>query len=160
MPRAAALAFVVSTVLPLAGCAASTGDVPGGSSPEPGPPPAAAAPPSLVSGAYTEDQAARGAEVFGSLCGECHDTIEFRGADFFFNWEGSTVGRFVQVVSETMPEDDPGGLSREQYLDVAAYVLRLNDYPAGATPLPDEPEALAALVFERPGAAPSPAARR
>lgn len=158
-PRRATVA-VFPLVLVAAGCAASAGEA---QDPRPadGAEPSRAA--TLADGAYSADQAARGAELFGQVCGDCHATREFRGTDFFFAWEGSTVGRFVQVVAETMPEDDPGGLPMDQYLAVAAYVLELNEYPAGASPLPDDPAYLAGLRITRPTAPPpadSPAIAR
>ncbi|MEQ9568811.1 MAG: hypothetical protein RLN75_01365 [Longimicrobiales bacterium] len=145
--------------LVLVGCAASGADPAPSPSAAPSSAPAASARAStLADGAFSAEQAARGAELFGQVCGDCHATREFRGTDFFFAWEGSTVGRFVQVVAETMPEDDPGGLPMDQYLAVAAYVLDLNDFPAGSSPLPDDADYLGSLRIARPGAAPLPTA--
>lgn len=150
--RVSALALVAL----FAGCAASSGD--GSSAPSPAAsapddPGGAARAATLADGAFSAEQASRGGELFGQVCGECHAAREFRGSDFFFAWEGSTVGRFVQVVSETMPEDDPGGLPMDQYLALAAYVLQLNEFPAGASPLPADAEYLATLRIARPGEA-------
>lgn len=105
---------------------------------------------SLAAGVYTDEQASEGRSAFRSVCGECHDAIEFRGVDFMFEWEGSTVGRFVRLVSETMPDDNPGSVPLEQVVAVAAYVLQLNDYPAGTSPLTTDLEVLSGLRFERP----------
>ena len=44
-----------------------------------------------------------------------------------------------------MPENDPGGLKKEEYADVLAYILRINAYPAGYDELPTDPEALKKL---------------
>jgi hypothetical protein len=62
------------------------------------------------------------------------------------------VGRFVERVVKTMPENDPGSLEMAQYIDVAAYVLSLNGFPTGAAELSADPEALDRIVIE--GAAP------
>jgi hypothetical protein len=35
-----------------------------------------------------------------------------------------------------MPFTEPGKLSRQQYIDIAAYVLKVNGYPAGTVELP------------------------
>jgi mono/diheme cytochrome c family protein len=104
----------------------------------------------LADGAFSAEQAARGSEVFRNVCSECHDASEFRGTDFMFDWEGSTVGRFVRLVSETMPDDNPGSVPIEQVVAVAAYVLELNDYPAGASELTTDLDQLSMLRFERP----------
>lgn len=155
-PRVLTLATISITVGWLAGCASTgSGD---GSEPASVPVPASlpespqtAAPMTLADGAYSAEQAARGSDVFKDTCSECHDTFEFRGSDFMFDWEGSTVGRFVRLVSETMPEDNPGSVPIEQVVAVTAYVLQLNDYPAGASPLTTELDALSGLRFDRPG---------
>jgi hypothetical protein len=48
-----------------------------------------------------------------------------------------------------MPMDKPGSLTRAQYAAVIAYMLRLNQYPAGGTELPSEDAALKRIRFER-----------
>jgi hypothetical protein len=53
------------------------------------------------------------------------------GSQFQFSWDRRTVGDLYEHISETMPEDDPGSLTRQQYVDVVAYILRLNGFPAG-----------------------------
>lgn len=125
-------------------------------SPAPAPAPAAApsdgaapaTPTSVQAGVYTASQAERGSEVFGAVCGECHSTREFRGADFMFTWGGSSVGRFVERVMKTMPEDAPGSLEARQYVDVAAYVLSLNGFPTGDAELTTDAGALDLIVIE------------
>lgn len=54
---------------------------------------------------------------------------------FQFEWERRTVGDLLRHVSRTMPDDDPGSLTPAQYLDVIAYILEMNDFPAGTTEL-------------------------
>jgi hypothetical protein len=34
-----------------------------------------------------------------------------------------------------MPNNAPGSLSKAQYADVVAYILKVNNYPAGSTEL-------------------------
>ena len=48
-------------------------------------------------------------------------------------------------VSSAMPENDPGGLKKEEYADVLAYILRINAYPAGNDELPVDTDALKKL---------------
>ncbi len=112
---------------------------------------------SLSDGAFTAEQATAGRQAFRQVCAECHDTFEFRGSDFFFEWEGSTVGRFVRLVQETMPDDNPGTLPREQVVAITAYVLDLNGFPAGSVSLPEDDEILSGLLIEKPSGAPVPA---
>lgn len=108
----------------------------------------ASTPTSVEAGVYTASQAERGREVFGAVCGECHASREFRGGDFIFAWGGGSVGRFVERVMKTMPEDAPGSLETAQYIDVAAYVLSLNGYPAGDRELSSDPAVLERIMIE------------
>ena len=46
-----------------------------------------------------------------------------------------------------MPPEQPGGLLPSNYADILAFILRANDYPAGATELPGDEEALAEITI-------------
>lgn len=85
--------------------------------------------------AYLDAQAERGRELFSDRCSECHYSSEMRGAQFQFAWERRTVGDLYEHLVATMPEDDPGSLAPEEYVDVVAYILRLNGFPAGGPAL-------------------------
>lgn len=82
-------------------------------------------------GLYTMEQAARGEEVFIGVCYECHEVEDLTNEDFQFEWEGRSVWELYELVRTTMPDENPGTLSREQYLDAIAYVLKINNQPAG-----------------------------
>jgi hypothetical protein len=111
----------------VAACASGAAEVEPPAAPEPAEAPAA-------SGAlYTTAQAEEGQGIYRNTCGDCHFTSEFRGDDFWFNWEGSSVDGFIDLIAETMPEDNPGSLAMEQYVAITAYILQLNDYPAGGS---------------------------
>lgn len=123
--------------------------------PAPGPTEAGAAsagagPSSAASAAvgFTAAQAARGRDEFGVQCGECHATSEFRGRDFLFRWRRRTAWDFYRNVTETMPENAPGSLSDQQYVDVIAYVLSLNGHAAGDIELVATQEALDRLPVD------------
>ncbi len=77
-------------------------------------------------------QAERGAEVYASDCGFCHGS-EGEGAggnppvvgdDVLANYQDA--GELLTYVREEMPEDDPGGLSDEEFQDVVAFMLEVN----------------------------------
>jgi mono/diheme cytochrome c family protein len=102
---------------------------------------------SAAHGAYTAAQAARGETEFRSICGNCHGTSEFSGPAFRSAWSGRRVYDFFDQIRNTMPLDNPGGLSREQYAAVIAYVLKLNQYPAGSSDLPVSDAALKLIKF-------------
>lgn len=93
-------------------------------------------------GVYTAAQADRGTRVFTGVCQSCHTTSQFSGADFELNWEGRTVRDLVRLIRTTMPYENPGSLSRREYIDVVAYLLKLNEYPAGDEELDSDEEAL------------------
>lgn len=97
---------------------------------------------SVLDGVYSAARADRGEETFRRACGTCHSAAEFTGAMFDFNWGGLTAFDLFEQLRTTMPLDNPGGLSRREYLDVVSYLLRLNGYPAGESPLEDEDDAL------------------
>lgn len=95
-------------------------------------------PDSPASGFYSTTQADRGRATFGAICSECHDTSDFRGDDFEWEWRRRTVWDFYRRLRETMPEDNPGSLRPGTYADVIAYILQLNDYPSGGAELVPE----------------------
>lgn len=105
--------------------------------------------PSLADGVYSESQAERGFIVFRDTCSGCHGASEFRGDDFMFNWEGSSVGRLYRVISRTMPDDEPGSLPAKDYIDVVSYILQLNSFPTGSSDLAADEETLDALILEK-----------
>lgn len=105
----------------------------------------------VADGVFTADQVARGERTFREVCAACHDTVEFSGGRFRFTWVGLTAGDLFDTISTLMPEGDPGSLSPAQYAAVVAYLLDLNGYPAGETPLPANLSALQALeIVETP----------
>ena len=101
-----------------------------------------------AAGAYTAAQAKAGEAVFGGTCGNCHGPAEFSGPTFLRVWEGRSVFDLFDQIRNAMPLDNPGGLSREQYTSVMAYLLRINQYPAGDVELPATDEALKRIRFE------------
>lgn len=106
---------------------------------------------SVHEGVYSEEQADRGARIFEVECALCHAPAEFSGRIFQLTWQSRDVGALFNQLRNTMPLDRPGSLTAEQYAAVLAYMLRLNEYPAGEAPLPAEPEPLARIRFDPPG---------
>lgn len=99
-------------------------------------------------GVYTLDQAKRGALKSG-LCTSCHGdgfanggAPQLVGEDFLAKWEGRTVGDLFDLIRLTMPDDEPGGLPREQYADLVAYILAVNRFPTGTTEIGTSAEPL------------------
>lgn len=82
---------------------------------------------------YTEEQATAGAAVFGKVCAECHEKADITKADFRSKWNGRTLFELFELVRTTMPDSNPGGLTREEYAGALAYILKANGLPAGTT---------------------------
>ena len=56
------------------------------------------------------------------------------GEAFSSMWAGRSV-RDLYDSAKTMPPANPGSLSDDTYANLVAYVLQMNDYTAGETPL-------------------------
>jgi hypothetical protein len=70
-------------------------------------------------------------------------------------WEMSSVERLFHKIRDTMPEAASGNVTDAQKLDVVAFILQQNGYPAGTIELTDVKSALAAIrMMPRGGAAP------
>jgi mono/diheme cytochrome c family protein len=104
-------------------------------------------------GVYTDAQSARGEKISVTSCSACHgDKLAgtdmgpgVQGPDFRENWSGKSVGELFEKVKTTMPANEPGTLSAAATADVIAYILKVNDYPAGAAELPSDAAALTAI---------------
>ena len=109
---------------------------------------AAAASVSTLSGVYSKDQASRGEKTYEAKCTACHAPSVHTGEAFTRAWETRTAYDLFELIRTTMPNDDPGSLSREQYGEIVAYLFKLNDFPAGRRPLPTENEGLKQVKIE------------
>jgi mono/diheme cytochrome c family protein len=106
-------------------------------------------------GVFTEAQAKRGEAIYTESCAGCHgpdlaglDTApSLTGPDFNMDWADLPVDDLFERVRTTMPADNVGGLTREQYADVVAYVLSKDNFPAGASELPSDNAALKQIKF-------------
>ncbi len=99
---------------------------------------------------FTAAQASRGERRFDQLCADCHRTVEITRS-WFSGRVHQTAGDLMNVMSMTMPESNPGGLSADQYADILAFLLRMNNYPEGDEELPADPALLARVPIPVPG---------
>ena len=67
------------------------------------------------------------------------------------NWSGRTLRDLYRLIRNTMPQDSPGRLTDQQYIDVVSYILELNRYPAGAGELAPDESLLRRIRIEEPG---------
>ena len=105
---------------------------------------------SVKAGVYTVAQADRGVALFKSKCASCHAPNRFTDDLFYTSFAGKPLWEMFDVISDSMPEDNPGSLKKEEYADVIAYLLKLNNFPAGQTDLPTDKEALSLIQMEKP----------
>jgi mono/diheme cytochrome c family protein len=105
---------------------------------------------SVKAGVYTAVQADRGLGLFRSKCASCHAPNRFTDDLFYTSFAGKPLWEMFDVISDSMPEDDPGSMKKEEYADVIAYLLKLNNFPAGDADLPIDKDALSAILMEKP----------
>jgi mono/diheme cytochrome c family protein len=84
-----------------------------------------------ASGAFTDRQALLGEKVYLGNCASCHETSYHTGEEFRFSWFGRSVYDLFKLLKTTMPDDNVGGLSDDDYARVIAYILKLNGFAAG-----------------------------
>jgi S-disulfanyl-L-cysteine oxidoreductase SoxD len=112
---------------------------------------------SAWAGVFNKDQADRGRTLYEAQCARCHGETLGGGENspalvddvFFAFWGGKTVGDLVEYTRTTMPSDGPGKISRKRCIDIAAYLLSTNGFPAGDHELPAELDALAQITITR-----------
>ncbi len=112
-------------------------------------------------GIYTEAQAKRGDGLYQQQCASCHGpemaggemAPGLAGGEFSANWNDLSVGDLFERIRISMPQNNPGSLSRQQIADILAFMLNKGNYPAGSTDLPTATEALNQFKFlaTRPG---------
>jgi mono/diheme cytochrome c family protein len=98
---------------------------------------------SVWEGVYSGDQSKRGQDLYTRECASCHgDDLSggesappLAGAGFLSNWTGLTVGELFERTRLSMPQNDPGKLSRQQNADILAYMLLMNRFPEGKAEL-------------------------
>ncbi|PWU06382.1 MAG: hypothetical protein C5B51_12380 [Terriglobia bacterium] len=107
---------------------------------------------SLTEGVYSAAQAARGLQLYKAQCASCHGIAmegtsgpPLAGESFLANWSARPLANFVDKIQKTMPFNLPGSLSKNQAIDLAAYIFQAGKFPAGQTELSET--ALAQLAF-------------
>jgi len=108
-------------------------------------------------GVYTTAQADGAKAQFEKICAECHPftvaakkkvkDVPLGDEPFFENWEGRALSELVTTIVLTMPNDGSAVVSDEEAVDLVAYILQKNGFPAGSTPLT---KATASAVVARP----------
>ena len=99
----------------------------------------------VVDNVYTEAQAARGAAAYEAACAGCHRADLGGGTGpalkqqrFASQFAGKELRTLFTKVATTMPRNAPGSLGDNVALDLIAYLLRENGFPAGSEELTAE----------------------
>jgi mono/diheme cytochrome c family protein len=110
---------------------------------------------SVHDGVYSKAQSERGRVTYGEQCATCHgetmkggEAPELVGAEFVGRWKGNTVGALFQFIRKTMPSENPGNLTPDEYTELTAFLLNANGFPAGDKDLEDKPEVLEDIRFD------------
>ena len=86
-------------------------------------------------GVYTDAQAARGQTQYEASCRACHAGGPRRDEAFMRDWSGTDVESLFSWIRAYMPPGARSSLSASlsdaAYLDIVAYMLRGNAFPAG-----------------------------
>jgi mono/diheme cytochrome c family protein len=109
---------------------------------------------------YTAAQADAGKAVFQQQCAICHGRHlqgkagpALSGKMFLSvsQFQKLTADYLFRFMSKHMPLNAPGSLTQTQYLDVLAYILRVNGYPAGLHQIAANDTKLTRIKIEPPG---------
>lgn len=96
--------------------------------------------PTTLRGVFSNGQAERGKDLYLALCQSCHVAVAHTGPVFRGHWAGRPLSDLYTFVATRMPKNEPASLAPETYADLLAYILKLNQMPAGGADLaPDLP---------------------
>jgi S-disulfanyl-L-cysteine oxidoreductase SoxD len=101
-----------------------------------------------LSGIYTDQQASRGQDVYVGSCRGCHTPASHTGATFATYWLHKSVADLFTFIATNMPQNDPGSLDSHDVADLVAYLLKLNQMPAGPKELSPDTTALRQIRIE------------
>lgn len=100
-------------------------------------------PPSSAAGgaaSFTSAQAAAGAKTYAAKCAQCHgaklegvSAPALKGSSL--SSTGQKTGELFKFITEQMPAGNPGSLSKQEYVNLMAFILKENGSPAGSKPL-------------------------
>jgi len=104
---------------------------------------------------YTDEQAGRGEKLYAAQCAQCHgdglagveSAPPLTGDMFNSNWEGVPLSDLLERIRTSMPQTNPGSLTRAQTADIVAHMLKVGGFPSGSTPLDGQPGALTQTKF-------------
>lgn len=100
------------------------------------------APRSVGDGVYSAAQATRGQQLYAAQCAECHGKglegtvgTPLAGERFLAEWSSRSLANLAEKIQKTMPFNQPATLSRQQAIDLVAYILQAGKFRAGQAEL-------------------------
>jgi S-disulfanyl-L-cysteine oxidoreductase SoxD len=110
-------------------------------------------------GVYTTAQAERGKTAFETSCINCHNRDlagsvrgpALRGDKFLLNWQDGSVNNLFSKIRFSMPATYPDSVTDEVKLDIVAYLLQANGFPAGSGELKTDADRLEAIQIVKKG---------
>jgi len=118
---------------------------------------------------FTAEQAGEGKTTYEVSCAGCHakdltgrdgggQGPELAGPAFTKKWELQTLNQLYSEIKTRMPRNQPASLTNEEYLNIVAYILQANKFPAGEQPLSADTAILTNTFIQREAAAKAAAA--
>jgi S-disulfanyl-L-cysteine oxidoreductase SoxD len=103
----------------------------------------AAPPRSVLDGVYTAAQAERGAKAYSENCARCHrddlsgnpEALGLTGTRFIETWREDSLFSLFDHMATRMPREPRTTLPTPTYVDILAFILQFNGYPAGSQEL-------------------------
>lgn len=104
---------------------------------------------------FTTQQVGEGKKLYDSYCAVCHGSTlkngtfgtPLAGEYFDDKWHGRRLSAFFEK-SKTMPPAAPASLPDETYAKIVAYILEVNGWKAGSTPLPTTADKMQSMPIE------------
>jgi len=109
---------------------------------------------SIWAGVFTADQAKRGNDAYQASCSACHgsdlhatdpEAKDLTGPGIRAKWNGKTLQDRFETIRDTMPPGTANTLGDKTYMDILAFILQSNEFPAGDQEL--VPETAKTIVF-------------
>lgn len=104
---------------------------------------------------YTQEQAARGKDLYQLHCADCHrrdlkgrgHLVPLVGDRFLQRWW--SVGDLFSITSMAMPPDNVLGLSTGDFVNITSYLLQQNGFPPGSEPLGRDVNLMKSMVLSQ-----------
>jgi len=113
----------------------------------------------IWNGVFTASQAQRGKTDYEKNCSNCHNSDmagsvrapSVRGERFMQTWQNNGLDVLFVKLRDSMPATYPDAVTEEVKIDILAYLLQQNGFPAGPQELKLDPQELADIQIAQKG---------